>query len=255
MQILAVSRWREVFETAESRRHGSLNWISVPVTFNSTGLQKMLDDFEPIKAAALYGAWMALLKVAATAPDRGILAGHKGEPYTPGRLARLSGFAQSLFDELIPWCLKVGWLVTAQPMLGLPDLTGPNQTKPDRTGRAKPCRAVPENFNSGERQGVSPPSSPEPQRELDQSTIGNQQSAMDRPASVKLIDLLKDSEQLRKLDAIPVTASGVQIFGRVISEDRIKREEIDRSSTEFWWTWYRDQLGSKQVVLRAGNML
>ncbi len=80
-------------------------------------------------------------------------------------------------------------------------------------------------------------------------------SPNDRPASVKLIDLLKETELLRKLDAIPVTASGVQIFGRVFSEDRIKREEIERSSTEFWWTWYRDQLGSKQVVLRAGNML
>jgi len=153
-----------------------------------------------------------------------------------------------LFEELIPWCLNVGWLVDAQSVPGLPDLTGPNQTNPDRTRRAKPVRAVP----GVEVLQTQPEEPPELEASTPEAVTG---SGDRRPASVKLIDLLKETELLRKLDAIPVTASGVQIFGRVISEDRIKREEIERSSTEFWWTWYRDQLGSKQVVLRAGNML
>ena len=138
---------------------------------------------------------------------------------------------------------------------------------PDRTG--EPSRAVPGvlvlNHSTASASGgcESPDcdSATEDDAELEASTpeagcVRSETAPQhDRPASVKLIDLLKETELLRKLDAIPVTASGVQIFGRVISEDRIKREEIERSSTEFWWTWYRDQLGSKQVVLRAGNML
>lgn len=138
---------------------------------------------------------------------------------------------------------------------------------PDRTG--EPCRAVPgvlvlNHSTAAPASGgcESTDCESETVEQLDaspeavfRSMFPASESGEGKPASVKLIDLLKDSEQLRKLDGIPVTASGVQIFGRVISEDRIKREEIDRSSTEFWWTWYRDQLGSKQVVLRAGNML
>ncbi len=134
--VLAVSRWTEVFETSESRRYKQLTWIALPVSFNSTGLQRMLDDFDGITAAALYGCWNALLKVAATAPTRGILAGQKGESYTAGRLARLSGFPKELFEKLIDWCLTVGWLVVTQPALRLPDITEPDLTeqKQDRTG-------------------------------------------------------------------------------------------------------------------------
>lgn len=132
--VLAVSRWADVFETAESRRHKSLIWISVPVSFNSTGLQRLLDEFDGVTAAALYGCWNALLKVAATAPTRGVLAGQKGEPYTAGRLARLSGFPPELFEKLVAWCLRVGWLVDAQAIPGLPDQTRQDITKPDRTG-------------------------------------------------------------------------------------------------------------------------
>lgn len=230
--VLAVSRWNEVFETSESRRHRSLLWIAIPVSFNSTGLQRMLDEFDGIKAAALYGCWNALLKIAASAPVRGVLAGHKGESYTSGRLARLSGFPQSLFDELIPWCVSVGWLVTAQPTTGLPDLTERNLTGPDLTQRngteQSPCRAVPE-------------------KELSES-----QEAQ-RPESIKLVDLAKRLPLLQQLDSIPVEPSGAIVIGSVISPDRIKREEIERADTQFWLSWYRDQLSAKTPMLRAGN--
>lgn len=255
MDVLAVSRWSEVFETAESRRHRSLLWISVPVSFNSTGLQRLLDEFDGIKAAALYGCWNALLKVAATAPTRGVLAGQKGEAYTPGRLARLSGFPQEIFEELIPWCLQVGWLVIAQVTTGLPDLTGPNLTQPDRTGPdASPCRAVPEDSVLNRRKR-----SAEERQELEFDSTENRkpktengEATVNGPASVKLGDLAR-LPLLARLDAVPVTASGSQIFGSVFSPDRIKPEDIERAETAFWLSWYRDQLGSRSPVLRCGT--
>lgn len=231
-QVLAVSRWNEVFETAESRRHRSLLWIAIPVSFNSTGLQRLLDEFDGVKAAALYGCWNALLKIAASAPVRGVLAGHKGESYTSGRLARLSGFPQSIFDELIPWCVSVGWLVIAQPTTGLPngtepDLTGPNLTERNGTEQ-QPCRAVPD---------LKIPETQESQR----------------PESVSLVELSKRFTLLQQLDSVRIEPSGAIIIGSVISEDRIKREEIERADTQFWLTWYRDQLSKTKPMLRAGN--
>jgi hypothetical protein len=230
--VLAVSRWNEVFETAESRRHRSLLWIAIPVSFNSTGLQRLLDEFDGVKAAALYGCWNALLKIAASAPVRGVLAGHKGESYTSGRLARLSGFPQQLFDELIPWCVSVGWLVTAQPTTGLPDLTERNLTGPNLTQRngteQKPDRAVP-----------------------DWKVSESQESH--RPESIKLVELARHFPLLQTLDSIVIEPSGNAIIGSVISPDRIKREEIERADTQFWLAWYRDQLSAKTPMLRSGN--
>ena len=255
MSILCVSRWSEVFETAESRRHRTLIWIAVPVSFNSTGLQRLLDEFEPVKAAALYGCWNALLKVAATAPQRGVLAGQKGESYSAGRLARLSGFPRELFEELIPWCVEVGWLVDAQATTGLPDLTGPDLTKPDRTG-PDTTRPVPDRSGPGVEIFQSQPEESQPEGKA--AEVAHLEAATPKPATgdrqrVRLTDLLPQSELLQRLDGLLVTP-GTPIVGPVVSPDRLRREEIDRASTEFWFSWYRDQLASRSPLLRAGNM-
>lgn len=134
-----------------------------------------------------------------------------------------------MFDELIPWCVSVGWLVTAQPTAGLPDLTERNLTGPDLTQRngtePQPCRAVP-----------------------DSKALESH-----RPESVKLVDLAKKLPLLQKLDSIVVEPSGAVVIGSVISPDRIKREEIERADTAFWVDWYRYQLSAKTPMLRAGN--
>ena len=58
---------------------------------------------------------------------------------------------------------------------------------------------------------------------------------------------------LARLDAVPVTSSGMQILGSVFSPDRIKPEDIERAETTFWLGWYRDQLGSQSPALRCGT--
>lgn len=102
------------------------------------------------------------------------------------------------------------------------------ETLTERNGESQPCRAVP-----------------------DLEVSETQESH--RPESVNLIEFAKRFELLQQLDSVRVEQSGAIIIGSVISPDRIKREEIERADTQFWLTWYRDQLSAKTPMLRAGN--
>jgi hypothetical protein len=136
MPVYQIARWSEVFETAESRKYKALPWISERTSFDSTGWQQGLDDFGPEEWPRVYGAWMVLVRVAATAKLRGRLAGDRGEPFSAKRIARPSGICPKLIDSTIAWAIKVGWLVEVLPgdsPGGLPE-SRENLTATERNG-------------------------------------------------------------------------------------------------------------------------
>lgn len=109
-----VAGWSQVFETAESRKYKQLNWVSLPCgprCFSTHGYQTLLDDFGD-EAAAMYGAWCALVAVAASCHCRGVLANSRGAAMKPAHIARISGLPCALFERLIDWAARndVGWL-------------------------------------------------------------------------------------------------------------------------------------------------
>lgn len=110
-----IAKWRETFETAGSRGHKSLQWISLPVNLQSGGYQSMIDDFGK-DAASMYGAWCALLSIAAGCPHRGVLASSKGEPLSLARIARMTCMPEEVFERLFAWATSepIGWLETAK---------------------------------------------------------------------------------------------------------------------------------------------
>ena len=140
--VLKIAKWEEVFETAESRRHKVLSWVSLPVGFQSHGYQSLVDDFGD-DAPAIYGAWCALIALAATMPTRGVLASSRGVPISLASISRQTFFPADLFRRLIDWAKKpeISWLVEVtshrpelhQPNTGLQDPTQPNKTSPNPT--------------------------------------------------------------------------------------------------------------------------
>lgn len=109
-EILAVKGWATTFETAHSRNHKVLTWVSLPVALDSAGYDRLLDSFEPDDAPRIYGAWCALIQVAARAPTRGVLKDSDGNPFTTRRIARLTGFPVDTIAEMMEWSQRVGWL-------------------------------------------------------------------------------------------------------------------------------------------------
>jgi hypothetical protein len=252
--ILAVSRWKDVFEKSDLRKCKNLTWISCPVSFQSTGYQTLLDEFDGITAAALYGAWQALCQVAAAAPIRGQLSGQKGEPYTPGRLARLSGLPAELFDKLLPWALRVGWLVAVEAsqmaenigktpigepsgeLPGVPgdfpdyrtgqDKTGHNRTGQDRTGQEtrSPARPGPVSEDSGN-------------------------------AGTAIAELIAETPELQQLQThriAPDPTDAAEMTQSVFFP--LKASDV-ASKSPLWWAanWYKRQLAAPDPVLRGSN--
>lgn len=158
-QVLQIRKWPEVFEKSDAKKMKVLTWVSMPVGFDSNGLQMLFDDFPPVEAVALYGAWCMLVKVAARARERGRLGGSQGKAYSTAALSRLTmGVPVELLDTLIAWCVnRSGWLeivrvgepcespqtpdlpansCVSENLRESPDYrTGPDRTQQDITGR------------------------------------------------------------------------------------------------------------------------
>lgn len=109
--VYRIRKWAETFERAESRKLKQLTWIAMPVGFNSTGYQAMLEEFED-RAAAIYGAWCALCAYAATCHVRGTLGNSRGIPLKLSHVARITGLPESVFVDLVAWASRtdIGWL-------------------------------------------------------------------------------------------------------------------------------------------------
>ena len=152
-----ISQWITTFETSESRKCQTLKWVSLPVTLGA-GYEALLAEFGD-EAPAIYGAWILLVGIAATAPNRGVLADSKGRPYGVEYYARKSGFSVELFRRLITWASDpdIGWLVS---YIGVPpkERAVPTGRKPgdnrDGTGSSV------EQLSSTVSPPTNPPSAP-----------------------------------------------------------------------------------------------
>ena len=115
-EIWAISKFDEVYVKSDNRKHRELKWVSLPVNQSSHGYQCMIDDHGE-DAPAIYGAWCALLTVAALANRPGVLMTSRGEPMKRTHISRQTGFPVSIFERLFAWATdpKIGWLVEFDP--------------------------------------------------------------------------------------------------------------------------------------------
>lgn len=106
-----IAKWDETFETSESRKLKAMKWVALPANLDSNGYQSLVEEY-PEKAAALYGAWCALLAVAAGCPVRGTLAASNGRPFTTRRIASLTHLPEGIVSELLEWASspEIGWI-------------------------------------------------------------------------------------------------------------------------------------------------
>lgn len=163
-KIYRIAKWTKTFETADSRRHKELTWVSVPNNLGSNGFVEMVGHFGD-DAPAIYGAWIALVMIASKCEIRGTLCTSNAVPLTVARLSFLSHFPSTVFEKLLAWAEdpSVGWLevltseqakqlLTGQQTTDnqlsneLPDQTTPNLTKPNptttRPNQTKPVPSV-----------------------------------------------------------------------------------------------------------------
>lgn len=136
--VYRIAKWDEVFEKSDHRKCKAMHWVSLPVSFTSTGYVDLLDHFEG-DAAQMYGCWCALLLLASQCPVRGVLSDTKGRPRTLNWLQRTSGFPAELFDRLLKWAASpsVKWLVSVPAEELAVMLSGAStETSSERSGQS-----------------------------------------------------------------------------------------------------------------------
>jgi hypothetical protein len=114
--VYRVSKWREIYETADSRKHKTLSWVSIPIDRQSSGYQSLIERFGD-DAPAIYGAWCALVSVAGQCPERGLLANSRCEGHSVERIARLAFMPVEPFRKVVEWASSedVKWLEVVTP--------------------------------------------------------------------------------------------------------------------------------------------
>lgn len=113
--LLRVTGWTTHFENNRTRELKIMSWLPIPVKLDGDGYTEILDHE---RGAAHFGAWIAILEVAAHCETRGtLLRGNRNglrSPHDATSLARLTRIPVEILSEAIPRLVSVGW-ISAEP--------------------------------------------------------------------------------------------------------------------------------------------
>lgn len=96
--ILRVRDWSTSYENNRTRELKSLAWVPIPNAHDTDAYLTLID--RP-NGAGLFGAWIALLKVASRSEPRGTLLRSPGVPHDATSLHRVTRIPADIFKDLI----------------------------------------------------------------------------------------------------------------------------------------------------------
>lgn len=115
-RLLRVRNWAERYETHESRKVKNLQWVPLRNDVSDPGFVVLMGMPD---GAAMFGAWSALLMMAARCHVRGTFADENGNPYSAAVIASVIRVNLELLERTIevltgeiPW---FEWVESGQP--------------------------------------------------------------------------------------------------------------------------------------------
>jgi hypothetical protein len=129
--------WTDNFETAENRKLRHLTWVKLPTKQEGDGFTALMGDHP--NGCAHFGAWTALVQLAAKCSTRGFLVrdlGGRVVPHDHASIRRITRVPTEVLLEAIPRLIEIGWLeeVEAQDFrtpAGLPSCPAGLPAEPD----------------------------------------------------------------------------------------------------------------------------
>lgn len=132
MKVYSIRNWNERFEKSQTRECKEMRWVPLPVAHDGLGFRRVMAHEN---GAAIYGAWVLIVQVAAQCPSRGTLADERG-PLTPEDLALKTGCPERVLSEAIEVLSskRIAWIDEADcqsdaSVPSLQDKTGQYKTK------------------------------------------------------------------------------------------------------------------------------
>jgi hypothetical protein len=111
MQVMRIVNWSEAFETAENKKLRRLTWLALPTKQEGDGYTELMSAHE--NGCAHFGAWTAMLQLAAKCSPRGTLVRDLGGRLVAHDLASISRITRvpaQVLGEAVPRLAEIGWL-------------------------------------------------------------------------------------------------------------------------------------------------
>lgn len=102
-----ITDWDKHYENNRTRDLKQMTWVPMPVKHDGDGYTELLDH---PNGAAHFGAWCALVQVAARCGTRGTLLRGGGMAHDPVSLARVTRIPVSVWKEALPRLVSIGWV-------------------------------------------------------------------------------------------------------------------------------------------------
>ncbi len=108
-EIYAIADWKARFENSRSREVKALTWHQMPVLLADPVYATIVSSEG---GAAIFGAFVALVQVAAQGSPRGAITFPNGKPHTASSLALLTRMPLELIENTLRVATELGWLVS-----------------------------------------------------------------------------------------------------------------------------------------------
>lgn len=111
MRVMRIVNWSQSFETAENKKLLRLTWLALPTKQEGDGYTELMSAHE--NGCAHFGAWTAMLQLAAKCTPRGTLVrnlGGRSVAHDAASVGRITRVPVSVLEEAIPRLVEIGWL-------------------------------------------------------------------------------------------------------------------------------------------------
>jgi hypothetical protein len=108
MNCYRIKNWIDIYENNRTRELKDLKWFPCPVKLSGDGYSMITEQKD---GAAIFGAWMACMEVAASCDPRGTLLRSAGIPHDAASIARQTRLPVKIIDRMLSFCFSIcNWL-------------------------------------------------------------------------------------------------------------------------------------------------
>lgn len=108
MNAYRIRDWDKIYENNRSRELKTLTWVPIPVKLNGDGYVTLMEHKD---GAAIFGAFVAIVELAANCNPRGLLVRGAGIPHSPATIARQTRMGVPLITKTLNTCCsnEINW--------------------------------------------------------------------------------------------------------------------------------------------------
>ena len=109
LPLYTIAQWHSRFENNRTRELKRLDWVPIPNQLDGDAYTLIMAHEH---GAAIYGAWIACVKVASRCDPRGTLLREGGKPHDSATLSRITRVPEPIVQEMLQLLSSpdVGWL-------------------------------------------------------------------------------------------------------------------------------------------------